>query len=91
MLSKANTKRERDKIKPVWYGPFQVIEIVSNNVYRVESLLGQEKVVHASFMWFYEPKGYEPTMEVRNIFLQDQGELENTADVNLYARSGKQE
>ena len=76
MLSKANTKRERDKIKPVWYGPFQVIEIVSNNVYRVESLLGQEKVVHASFMWFYEPKGYEPTMEVRNIFLQDQGELE---------------
>ena len=40
MLSEANTKRERDKIKPVWYGPFQVTEIVSNNFYRVESPLG---------------------------------------------------
>ena len=76
MLSKANTKREREKVKPVWYGPFQVTEVISNNVYRVESLLGQEKVCHASFMWFYEPKGYEPTEEVRNIFLQDGGELE---------------
>ena len=76
LVSKANTKKEREKIKPMWTGPYLVKEIVSNNVYRVESLLGKEGVCHASYLWFYEPCGYEPSVEVRNVFLQNVGELE---------------
>ena len=76
MVSNANTKRERNKVKPKWSGPYEVIQIVSKNVYIVESLVGKRKMYHASYLWFYEPKGYVPTEEVRNIFLQDQGELE---------------
>ena len=76
MVSNANTKQERNKVKPKWSGPYEVIQIVSNNVYVVESLVGKRKMYHASYLWFNEPKRYVPTEEVRNIFLQNQGELE---------------
>ena len=76
MVSNANTKRERNKTKPKWTGPYEVVRVVSNNVYEVESLLGKRRVIHANFMWFYEPEGYVPTEAMRNVFLQDQGELE---------------
>jgi hypothetical protein len=33
LISRYNTPRERDKIKLVWNGPFQIIEILSTNVY----------------------------------------------------------
>ena len=36
LVSKANTKKEREKTKPMWTGPYIVKEIISNNVYRVE-------------------------------------------------------
>ena len=55
LVSKANTKKEREKTKLIWTGPYIVKEIISNNVYKVESLLGKEKVHHASYLWFYEP------------------------------------
>ena len=63
-------------MKLKWSGPYEVIQIISNNVYIVESLVGKRKMYHAVCLWFYEPKGYVPTEEVRNIFLEDQGELE---------------
>ena len=68
MVSNANTKRERNKTKPKWTGPYEVVRVVSNNVYEVESLLGKRKVLHASFMWFYVPEGYLPTEAMRNTF-----------------------
>ena len=76
LVSKTNTKKEREKTRPMSTGPYIVKEIISDNVYEVESLLGKEKIYHAAYLWFYESTGYMPDEGVRHVFLQDTGELE---------------
>ena len=76
LVSKAKTKKVREMTKPLWTGPYIVKEIISNNVYKVESLLGKEKVYQASYLWFYESSGYGPDEGMKHVFLQDEGELE---------------
>eukprot|EP00924_Labyrinthula_sp_SR-Ha-C_P013163 snap_masked-scaffold_12-processed-gene-11.46-mRNA-1 protein AED:0.46 eAED:0.52 QI:0/-1/0/1/-1/1/1/0/95 len=46
----------------MWLGPYQVMDIISKDVYEVESLLGKRRVVHTSRLWFYadeKPTGNE--------------------------------
>ena len=77
LVSKEFTIRGRRKDKPLWVGPYQVIEVVSHDIYRVQDI-GEAKsmVLHACFLYFYEPSGYVPTKEVEAVFLQDYGTLE---------------
>ena len=53
LISRAGTAREKMKTKLRWNGPYTIIKIEGDHVYRVMSLLGDEHVVHASRMWFY--------------------------------------
>ena len=54
LVNKAYKKKQREKTKPVWTGPYIVKEIISNNVYEVELLLGKEKVYHAKHVFLQD-------------------------------------
>eukprot|EP00924_Labyrinthula_sp_SR-Ha-C_P006884 augustus_masked-scaffold_8-processed-gene-3.2-mRNA-1 protein AED:1.00 eAED:1.00 QI:0/0/0/0/1/1/4/0/455 len=49
---------------------------ISANVYSVRSLLGDEKIVHASRLWWYEGPSYKPAPEAISHFRLDYGVLE---------------
>ena len=71
------TKKARQKIKPVWRGPFQILEIVSENVYLVQDLReGKPFEVHSALMWFYEGPGFKPSELVKELSAQDDGGFE---------------
>ena len=64
------------KDKPIWTGPWQVTRIVSSNVYDVRSVMDETITVHASGMWFYEPTGFVPSEELKEIFQHDFNKFE---------------
>ena len=77
MLSNSNTKRATQKMKPLYSGPFQIVEVISDNVYRIENIKGDfSRKVHASFLWFYEPSGFVPGNDVLMAFQHDWAMLE---------------
>ena len=76
LISKTNTKRATNKIKLTWSGPCQVVEIISDNVYKVRTLTNKFSVIHASRMWYYDSKEYVPETELKEIFTNDWGHLE---------------
>ncbi len=59
LLSTKDTPKQKvSKLKKIWQGPFQVIDILGRNVYKVVSLTKKEYIVHASRLWFYYNKEY---------------------------------
>eukprot|EP00924_Labyrinthula_sp_SR-Ha-C_P003638 snap_masked-scaffold_3-processed-gene-1.14-mRNA-1 protein AED:1.00 eAED:1.00 QI:0/0/0/0/1/1/2/0/1179 len=85
LTSSANTHRARLKYKLKWQGPLQVVDTISDNVYKLKSLLGKEMVCHASRMWWYEPPEYEPSEEIMKHFRRTYGALsvEGIYDIKL--------
>ena len=82
-------KSKRHKTKPVWIKPFIVIEALRNNVYIIEDLNGKRKTVHATFLWPFAPRGYEPTEAMRKQFINDRGFLEVEKFLGLEYSSGE--
>eukprot|EP00924_Labyrinthula_sp_SR-Ha-C_P012886 snap_masked-scaffold_12-processed-gene-2.6-mRNA-1 protein AED:0.35 eAED:0.39 QI:0/-1/0/1/-1/1/1/0/1366 len=68
LISTKNTPRESNKIKLIWSGPVNVIELLSSNVYRVRLLNGETQIVHGSRLYFYEPDGFVPDDSLRKVF-----------------------
>jgi len=69
LLSRAGTKFIRQKTKLEWGGPFQIVEIHSNNVYTIQEMTSDKQMkVHASRLWFYENDGYIPKDSMKLIF-----------------------
>eukprot|EP00924_Labyrinthula_sp_SR-Ha-C_P012983 augustus_masked-scaffold_12-processed-gene-5.11-mRNA-1 protein AED:1.00 eAED:1.00 QI:0/0/0/0/1/1/2/0/1673 len=76
LISTKNTPRENNKIKLIWSGPVNIIELLSSNVYRVRLLNGETQIVHGSRLYFYEPDGFVPDDSMRKVFINNWGELE---------------
>eukprot|EP00924_Labyrinthula_sp_SR-Ha-C_P011944 augustus_masked-scaffold_156-processed-gene-0.1-mRNA-1 protein AED:1.00 eAED:1.00 QI:0/0/0/0/1/1/3/0/626 len=76
LISTKNTPRENNKIKLIWSGPVNIIELLSSNVYRVRLLNGESQIVHGSRLYFYEPDGFVPDDSMRKVFINNWGELE---------------
>jgi N6-adenosine-specific RNA methylase IME4 len=71
LKSSAGTKSSKNKIRLEWTGPWQITEIMGNNVYRLSSIgvhSGESDIVHSSRLWFYEPSGYVPEESVVAVF-----------------------
>ncbi|PVU92585.1 hypothetical protein BB561_003750 [Smittium simulii] len=43
-------RNNNQKTKPRYKGPFKIIELIDNNLYKVESEKGKKQIVHASRM-----------------------------------------
>eukprot|EP00924_Labyrinthula_sp_SR-Ha-C_P008173 snap_masked-scaffold_11-processed-gene-5.27-mRNA-1 protein AED:0.58 eAED:0.58 QI:0/-1/0/1/-1/1/1/0/267 len=56
LVSEHGTLQANEKTRLTWLGPYQVIDVVSKDVYIVESLLGKTRTIHASRLWFYGDK-----------------------------------
>eukprot|EP00924_Labyrinthula_sp_SR-Ha-C_P007782 maker-scaffold_28-snap-gene-3.8-mRNA-1 protein AED:0.33 eAED:0.36 QI:0/0/0/1/0.5/0.33/3/0/1487 len=76
LISTKNTPRESNKIKLIWSGPVNVIELLSSNVYKLGLLNGETQIVHGSRLYFYEPDGFVPDDSLRKVFINNWGELE---------------
>ena len=71
------TSRRRDKVSLTWTVPFRVNRIVGSNVYEVENPVTLSlKEVHAVRLRYYDGKQYEPTEEVKRVFILNGGHLE---------------
>ena len=91
LVSNKNTKREGNKTKLNWTGPYQIKQIVSQNVYVVENLYGKQRTVHASFLWFYESPSFRPSDNLRQIFKHDFDELEVESILSIKVIGNKYE
>ena len=76
LVSRTLTKKASNKLKLRWTGPWQVVLVVSFNVYHVRALTGEISTVHASRLWFYEPSGFVPDATLTEFFVRDRGPLE---------------
>eukprot|EP00924_Labyrinthula_sp_SR-Ha-C_P012828 maker-scaffold_12-snap-gene-0.53-mRNA-1 protein AED:0.63 eAED:0.70 QI:0/0/0/1/0/0/2/0/377 len=76
LLSSKNTPTENNKVKLIWSGPVNVIELLSSNVYKVKLLNGETQIVHGIRLYFYEPDGFVPDDALRKVFINNWGELE---------------
>ena len=75
LVSRTLTKKASNKLKLRWTGPWQVVLVISFNVYHVRALTGEITTVHASRLWFYEPSGFVPDATLTEFFVRDRGPL----------------
>eukprot|EP00924_Labyrinthula_sp_SR-Ha-C_P000924 augustus_masked-scaffold_7-processed-gene-8.4-mRNA-1 protein AED:0.45 eAED:0.45 QI:0/-1/0/1/-1/1/1/0/886 len=76
MVSEYGTQNAKEKTKPTWLGPYQVVWGVSNSVYEVESVMAKLKTVHASCMWFYLHRPPTRHPKLRSLFSHNYSSLE---------------
>eukprot|EP00924_Labyrinthula_sp_SR-Ha-C_P013280 snap_masked-scaffold_45-processed-gene-1.26-mRNA-1 protein AED:0.46 eAED:0.46 QI:0/-1/0/1/-1/1/1/0/744 len=76
LMSKEGRKSSQDKMRLNWTGPFQVTEVVSSNVYRVESLTGKSYLAHTSRLGFYSNRKPANYFKLRGFFQQNFETLE---------------
>eukprot|EP00924_Labyrinthula_sp_SR-Ha-C_P002337 augustus_masked-scaffold_16-processed-gene-1.7-mRNA-1 protein AED:0.39 eAED:0.39 QI:0/0/0/1/1/1/2/0/539 len=76
LVSEHGTPSASEKTRLNWIGPYQVVEIVSDNVYQVESLLGKLKTVHGSRLWFYADKLPVGSTKLKSLFAHNFQSLE---------------
>eukprot|EP00924_Labyrinthula_sp_SR-Ha-C_P003686 snap_masked-scaffold_3-processed-gene-2.39-mRNA-1 protein AED:0.48 eAED:0.48 QI:0/-1/0/1/-1/1/1/0/1861 len=89
LLAEEGTQNAQEKTKLSWLGPYQVIEVVSNNVYEVESITGKRRLVHGSRMWFYshqKPLGGE---KLKALFVHNFSALEVEKLISIRTSEGR--
>ena len=92
LVSKAGTPQAKvSKLKKDWCGPFHIVETVSDNIYKVKSLLDKEYTVHASRVWFYDGDDFVPTEQLRELFLGDWGMMEVDSLTDIRMKDGRYE
>jgi len=70
LYSNIGKPQRRNKLQPVWQGPFRVVDVVGNNVYEIADVFGNKHTVHASRIWFYNTSDYYPKKYVEKLFFQ---------------------
>eukprot|EP00924_Labyrinthula_sp_SR-Ha-C_P010200 maker-scaffold_23-snap-gene-0.6-mRNA-1 protein AED:0.07 eAED:0.13 QI:0/0/0/1/0/0/3/0/1195 len=76
LVSEYGTLNAKEKTRLNWIGPYQIINIVSKDVYEVESLLGKRRVIHASRLWFYSDKKPIGNRNLKALFVHNFQSLE---------------
>ena len=88
LVSTKGVAKHRAKTKLTWIGPFMISEIVGHNVYKVVNPGGEEIIVHAARVRWYDGKGFTVVEEVNNQFLFDRGEFHLDKVVDIDFRNG---
>ena len=66
LYSRKDTPQEGSKKDFQWIGPYQVLEVSGDNVYKIHSFTGKSYEVHGSRLWFYSTnEDFIPTEELR--------------------------
>eukprot|EP00924_Labyrinthula_sp_SR-Ha-C_P015633 snap_masked-scaffold_4-processed-gene-5.43-mRNA-1 protein AED:1.00 eAED:1.00 QI:0/0/0/0/1/1/3/0/275 len=76
LVSEHGTQHANAKTSLAWIGRYQIIDILSNNVYLVESLLGKTRTVHASRIWFYAHTRPLGSKKLKALFIHNFKQLE---------------
>ena len=76
LVSRSLTKKASNKLKLRWTSPWQVMLLVSFNVYHVRALTGEITTVHASRLWFHEPSGFVPDSTLTEFLIRERGPME---------------
>eukprot|EP00924_Labyrinthula_sp_SR-Ha-C_P002665 snap_masked-scaffold_13-processed-gene-3.32-mRNA-1 protein AED:1.00 eAED:1.00 QI:0/0/0/0/1/1/2/0/1264 len=66
----------KDKCRPRWSGPAQIVKVVSEHLYEIQDLSGKRKLRHSCLLIPYAPSSFLPTPSTRAVFLNDKGKLE---------------
>eukprot|EP00924_Labyrinthula_sp_SR-Ha-C_P009080 maker-scaffold_2-augustus-gene-12.59-mRNA-1 protein AED:0.38 eAED:0.40 QI:0/0/0/0.5/0/0.5/2/0/392 len=66
----------RDKLKPRWCGPYQVIECISEHIYVIQDVDGKKKTRHSMLLTPYAPIGFLPNPATSLVYRMDKGKLE---------------
>eukprot|EP00924_Labyrinthula_sp_SR-Ha-C_P008557 augustus_masked-scaffold_32-processed-gene-3.36-mRNA-1 protein AED:1.00 eAED:1.00 QI:0/-1/0/0/-1/1/1/0/1737 len=66
----------RDKLKPRWCGPYQVIECISEHIYVIQDVDGKKKTRHSMLLAPYAPIGFLPSPATSLVYRMDKGKLE---------------
>ena len=88
MVSTSQTQKDLDKTRLKWSGPQLIVEVISDDVYKVRNLKGKTEVVHASRMWYYDNSTFKPGPEVTNVFNHDFGRYMIKAIVDYRRKKG---
>eukprot|EP00924_Labyrinthula_sp_SR-Ha-C_P003841 maker-scaffold_3-snap-gene-6.50-mRNA-1 protein AED:0.19 eAED:0.19 QI:0/0/0/0.66/0/0/3/0/212 len=68
LVAEEGAQNANVKTKLAWLGPYQVVEVISANVYQVKSITGKLHIVHDFRIWFYShQKPLGGALEVENI------------------------
>ena len=67
----------------MWVGPYQIQEILSPNVYVVQSLTNKRQTVHSSRLILYSGSSFIPPPKWKNIYVQNFEALEVDEIVNI--------
>eukprot|EP00924_Labyrinthula_sp_SR-Ha-C_P010291 snap_masked-scaffold_23-processed-gene-2.9-mRNA-1 protein AED:0.45 eAED:0.45 QI:0/-1/0/1/-1/1/1/0/1117 len=76
LVSEYGTLNAKEKTHLNWIGPYQITNIVSKDVYEVESLLGKRRVIHASRLWFYSDEKPLGNKNLKALFVHNFQSLE---------------
>ena len=88
LVSTKGVAKHRAKTKLTWIGPFIITEVIGNNVYKVENPSGEERIVHAARVKWYDGKAFTLIEEINDQFLFDRGEFYLDKVVNVDFRNG---
>ena len=75
LLSELENKN-KDKSKPVWSGPMQIVQVLSEHLYLLRDLEGKEKERHSSLLIPFAPSEFLPNPATKVAYLLDKGKLE---------------
>eukprot|EP00924_Labyrinthula_sp_SR-Ha-C_P000049 maker-scaffold_60-snap-gene-0.53-mRNA-1 protein AED:0.62 eAED:0.63 QI:0/0/0/1/0/0/2/0/860 len=76
LVSEYGTLNAKEKTRLNWIGPYQVTNIISKDVYEVESLLGKRRIIHASRLWFYSDEKPLGNKNLKALFVHNFQSLE---------------
>ena len=71
MVSTVGTAKDKDKTRLKWAGPMIIVDIVTQDVYKVQDLNGRQEKVHASRMWYYDNSDFRPDPAITSVFNHD--------------------
>eukprot|EP00924_Labyrinthula_sp_SR-Ha-C_P002389 snap_masked-scaffold_16-processed-gene-2.6-mRNA-1 protein AED:1.00 eAED:1.00 QI:0/-1/0/0/-1/1/1/0/2052 len=74
---------KKNKVRPRWCGPYQVVECLSEHIYKVKDMDGKEKVRHSVLMIPFAPVSFLPNAATTLVFRMDKGNLEVDEFVDL--------
>ena len=82
LVSKVTLPIRSEKLKFDWRGPYIVVNVLGRNVYEVEDPWRKNTCeVHAQRMRMYEPNGYEPSEEVKSMFIHNDHGIYNVQEI----------
>eukprot|EP00924_Labyrinthula_sp_SR-Ha-C_P015341 snap_masked-scaffold_87-processed-gene-0.29-mRNA-1 protein AED:0.37 eAED:0.37 QI:0/-1/0/1/-1/1/1/0/2646 len=83
MFSIAGTSLVKDKLQLRWLGPAIIKDIIGENLYLVQDLMGNEMEVHSRRIRFYDGKEQLMTEEIKEVYLYNAGrfQLEKILDL----------